>query len=186
MDKVSITNNKERILKNIKTYFLFLIIVLLSMLAIFLLVDCIQIANNTKDMATKKVYEVEEVDEKQNLIKANGVYINKIAGVKQIQASKKAYYLGSDRVLYAPMDIILMVLKELSWLVASVILILSVILLKKRWYIILGCIETVLGLFSLFYFLYLDIINYNSLILMAVVCLAFIFVILRRGTKEAK
>ena len=186
MDKVSITNNKERILKNIRTYFLFLIIVLWSMLAIFLLVDFIQITYNTKDMATKKVYEVEEVDEKQNLIKANGVYVNKIVGVKQIQASKKAYYLGSDRVLYAPMDMILMVLKELPWLVASVILILSVILLKKRWYIILGCIEAVLGLFSLFYFLYLDIINYNSLILMAVVCLAFIFVILRRGAKEAK
>ena len=156
-----------------------------ALFAIMLVVDGVGVYKNTKEKATKKVYTVDDFDEKQNLIIANGVAINKVKSVKMIQGvdgTRNGYYISSDRVFYINTSLTLVILKSFAWIISSFV-ILGVLLLSKRkkiWVLLFS--EVCLGIYLLVYWLYMGVFIYIQLALMSVLVLAYLFFRLRRGS----
>lgn len=171
--------------ENIGNYFLFLLFMIWALFAIMLVVDGVGVYKNTKEKATKKVYTVDDFDEKQNLIIANGVAINKVKSVKMIQGvdgTRNGYYISSDRVFYINTSLTLVILKSFAWIISSFV-ILGVLLLSKRkkiWVLLFS--EVCLGIYLLVYWLYMGVFIYIQLALMSVLVLAYLFFRLRRGS----
>ena len=172
--------------KSLKFYFMLLMVMMWSLFSVYLLVDGYATVKNSRELKDKTSYKVEDYDKVNDIIIANNTAISKLNGVKQVKASVLDYYISSDRVLYTPMDIVLMTLRMLPWITASVVLILACFLFKFKWWVSLIVCESCLCLFNVLYYCYMGAVNLKGLMLMLVVCLAFIFFTLRKDLAVRK